>query len=544
MKNFFFKKNLLTLLFFLSIFALGSLIFNDYGISIDEDNSRVNGFVSLKYILELLNSNLLIDLNNVLSVPSIHSYTEQGNGVVFETPLALIEILFKIENTRDIYLLRHYLTFLIFYVFIIFFFLLLKKRFNSILLASLGVLFLVLSPRIFAQSFYNSKDIIFMSLNFINLYFGIKYLEKSNLRNGLIFAIFSGLSVGIRLLGIYLTFIVLILRIIQILRSNDNFKKQIFNFLATLLLIFFFIYLFWPYLWADPISNFYEAFHNIGNHKTGLYNFFLSEYTPAIFVPWYYVFVWVGITTPLVYLILFLLGIFFVFKRIIVRIINIEQKKTFNDLWRGNKEKIDFLIFLGIFLPSLIIIVMHSSLYTGWRHMYFIYPFLIYFSVYLINLANILYFKKNKYLFFLIFISIIPTFIWMIKNHPFQYVYFNSIVKKNFNKFFEMDYWGVSNYHSLEYILSQNRNKEIIYVGILGNGDLNLSKNFLSNEDKKKLVITSDLNKADFLVDNFARWNGDYKFIEKLKIENKYKIYYQIKVNEVAISSIYTNTFK
>ena len=107
------KKIFLILIFFV-IFIVGSLIYSDYGISIDEDNSRVNGFVSLKYVLDLFNFDLVTKVKNTINTPDIHSHAEQGNGVVFELPLSLIEILFNLNDSREIFLLRHYCTFLIY----------------------------------------------------------------------------------------------------------------------------------------------------------------------------------------------------------------------------------------------------------------------------------------------------------------------------------------------------------------------------------------------------------------------------------------------
>ena len=46
------KKIFVFLLFFIFL-LIGVLLFKDFGIAIDEDNSRVNGFVSLKYIYEI-----------------------------------------------------------------------------------------------------------------------------------------------------------------------------------------------------------------------------------------------------------------------------------------------------------------------------------------------------------------------------------------------------------------------------------------------------------------------------------------------------------
>ena len=51
------KKNLLTFIFFLTLFFLGYTIYDDYGISIDEDNTRINGFVSLKYLYDFFDIN-------------------------------------------------------------------------------------------------------------------------------------------------------------------------------------------------------------------------------------------------------------------------------------------------------------------------------------------------------------------------------------------------------------------------------------------------------------------------------------------------------
>ena len=126
------NENIFLIFIFFIIFIIGSSIFSDYGISIDEDNSRVNGFVSLKYVLDLFNFNLVSNVENILNIPDIHSYFEQGNGVAFELPLSLIEILFNLKDSREIFLLRHYCTFLIFFISLIYFFKIINFRHNSI----------------------------------------------------------------------------------------------------------------------------------------------------------------------------------------------------------------------------------------------------------------------------------------------------------------------------------------------------------------------------------------------------------------------------
>ena len=543
MKKLYNFDQLFIIIFFLIIFLVGSFVFSDYGISIDEDNSRYNGFVSLKYILGLLNSNLIQDLKQIIDVPKIDNYFEQGNGVIFDLPFALFELIFEINDVRQFFLLKHYFTFLVFFISLIFFYLLLKERFNSYFFGIIGVLFLFLSPRIFSQSFYNSKDIIFMSLNIINIYFGIRYLTNSNLKNTIFFSIISGLSVGTRLLGVYLPLLFCIFKTIQILRSKVKFQNQFLNLSICFFLILTFIYIFFPFLWADPITNFIKAFSKIGNIKHEQYNLFLGEFIPAIYVPWNYSIVWILVSNPLSYVCLFIIGLSIAIRRIYLRLVNINEKKN-KDLWRGDKEKVDLLIFLNILIPLTATILLHSSLYNGWRHLYFIYPSLIFFSVYSLKFIKDLFIKKLKIFFVVCLLIFAPNIIWIINNHPLQYVYFNIIFNKNFDKYFDMDYWGVTNYHSLKHIVDKNKNTKNFYIGIIGNGDLNLARSFMSDEEKSKIVITEDLKEIEYLIDGYVRWDGLKLFKKEFLDKHQFEKYYDFKVNNIPINSIYKKRLK
>ena len=144
----------------------------------------------------------------------------------------------------------------------------------------------------------------------------------------------------------------------------------------------------------------------------------------------------------------------------------------------------------------------------------------------------------------IILISLLFTINWMYKNHPHQYVFFNTIYGKNFNKYFDMDYWGLSNYHALKFVLN-NSEKKSIKIGILGNGDLNLSKNFLNKADREKIIISNeDLLNNDFIIDNYNRWNGIRIPEDFAKIEKKFRKFHDIKVNNIPINSIYINKIK
>ena len=229
------------------------------------------------------------------------------------------------------------------------------------------------------------------------------------------------------------------------------------------------------------------------------------------------------------------IGLLLILKRLIKRLINIEEN-SYNDLWRGDNEKFD-LIFLIILIPILIVIILHSSLYTGWRHLFFIYPSIILISIHGIYLMKILYFKYKNYVLNIAILSLLsPIIYWMISNHPYQYSFFNYF-EKNIKLKFENDYWGISIYNSLDYLASNNDGQIKIYL--LGDGDLNQSKFFLKKELRNKILVQSSLKNSEFALDNFNRWNGIQNVKDSESIQENFKNYHEIKIDDKVITRVY-----
>ena len=80
------NNNYTSYVFFLLFFIVGFNVYKDYGISIDEDNTRINGFVGLKYLFEIFNYDYKSSLN---LFPDINEFPEKGIGYVFDVPAAL-----------------------------------------------------------------------------------------------------------------------------------------------------------------------------------------------------------------------------------------------------------------------------------------------------------------------------------------------------------------------------------------------------------------------------------------------------------------------
>ena len=234
---------------------------------------------------------------------------------------------------------------------------------------------------------------------------------------------------------------------------------QIFTKDKTILLFFkqvtiycfltcIFILIFWPWLWLDPIGNFLEAFKNMSKFRTNLNLLYFGDIVWSGNLPWHYVPVWILITTPVLYLVLFFTGIFAV---------------SFSNSGFKTEQKIEDYLFISLFfLPIILIIALNSVIYNGWRHLYFIYPALIYLSIrgysYLCDLMRHKVLLTTLQAITLLFLS--NTAFWMIRDHPYQYLYFNWLAK-DWVKNFDVDYWGVAYKNSLERIMSTSSAKKI-----------------------------------------------------------------------------------
>ena len=153
-----FSKTNYHYLFFIVLFFFQLFIVNDYGFSHDEELSRLNGLVSYNYILEKFNFNTIYLHSDT---PKLENYIDRTYGVIFELLLVIIEKTSNLDNSKLIYLTRHYLTSFTFFIGCIFFYLTLRKFFSK-KISLLGTLIFLSHPRIFAHSFYNSKDIVFL----------------------------------------------------------------------------------------------------------------------------------------------------------------------------------------------------------------------------------------------------------------------------------------------------------------------------------------------------------------------------------------------
>ena len=528
-----------TFLLFSIFFLIGASTFKDYGISVDEEWQRFSGFYWLNYILSFIPfENFKISVNETMSqiggftLPSI-----EGNkpyGVIFDLPVAFLEVLFQIEDSKNYYHLRHFLNFLVFFISSIFFFKLLLNRFSDNYISIIGTLFYILSPRIYGNSFYNNKDIIFLSLLTIALFFCFKVIDKINFKNLFLFSLFAAICTCSRILGVFLIIAFLIFYLFSII-SNRKYLKNLSLVFVFLILYLFFTILFWPYLWSDPINNLafsFKFFSSFPLHPKMLFN---GEYVNSHLLPSHYIFTWIFITTPILYIALFIIGYFQILKRFFLRFINIKENEIYDDFWRSVNEKKDLYIFFNITIIVAYLISFNTPLYSGWRHIYILNTFIIYISVvgfYHIGIYLRRKLKKNFHyhisILFLIFIAYRMTIY-----HPFQNIYFNNYFNNISHLNFEIDYWGLSGKKFLKDTLNLEKNKSIINIGVASWLPLSRSVKILDkNERGRILIVERDFGNADYLYTNFIS-EVDKNFNYKYKIPPNF-----IKIDEFVLDNI------
>ncbi len=458
---------------------VGINIYSDYGISWDEAIQRRYGGEVYEYVFNG-NEKLL-------------KSKERYYGPTFEVFLVVAEKALDLTDLRDVYLTRHLLTFLLFFVSSIMFYKTLLIRYKNVFLSLLGTLMLVSSPRIFAHSFYNSKDLVFLSAYVISSYTFFRYFDNKNKVNLLLHVVASSFAITTRIAGVIVPLITLVVMLIDFLNSKKadySLKKYIFASLLYIVTLFFFVTLFWPSLWPSPLKYFIEAFNEARNFPHEGSVLYFGRYIKSTKLPWHYLPVWILITTPLMYSLLSIAGFVTAFKKI----------KFLN--------KFDFYSLGWFFIPFTSVLILKPVMYDSWRQVFFIYPAMIYFGVFALSKI-----RESKRLFnlikLLLLAAVVTSGVAIYKGHPLQDTYFNLLVSNMpANEIFAYDYWGLSYYQGLKFIVeNDSRNKITISVENFPG----ISNAYLLNmTDRNRVEVVEDVGTADYYLTNY-RDKGQYQ---------------------------------
>ena len=484
--KYFLTKQYCVPLFFLILLLVGLNIFKDYGVHWDEYNNQNFGHVWRVYTQDVLHN------GSIARTPSPPiELMDWLHGPIVEVSLNFLKNSFKLSDLRDILLFRHFCCFLLFLLGVYFFYLLCNFYFKNWAMALLGCLFLVLSPRIFAHSFYDTVDIPFLSFYILSIYTLLKWLDKKTFLNASVHALACAILIDIRLIG-------LIIPLITVLSCLPNFKKSIGQLLLYVLLLTILIFLGWPLLWLHPVLNFMKIFQAITHVSFPYSVLYLGKACIGDNLPWHYGPVFLLITTPLFYSFFFFIGFLHSIRQL---------------------KRDTMILLVCLFLP---LFLTHGRLYDSWRHLFFIYPVFLIFS--LMGLSAIWRFGPSihRFIVLITFLSLSQIIFTMITDHPFQNIYFNRLAGKDMQEIknkFELDYWGLSYKQALEYILKNDPDRVITIA--VDNPLIPLIQNnlnILSAQDRNRFKQVP-LNEAKYLLTNYRQHPKEYPYPEYASIK-------------------------
>lgn len=527
-----------TISFFILLFFVGFYVVDDYGANLDDEHYRQNGLLTYQYLKNLV-LNLFIFLNFIseTTLKNENLNIMEFTNPMFEVLLAFISDILNLKTTSKIYLLSHVLNFLIYFISLLFFFKLTSKIFKSSLYGFFSVIVLFFTPRIFAESFYNSRDIFFLSLFIFNIYTAYIFLFNQNIKNAILFSLTSAILIDVKIVGVLPVILFIFFYFLNSLTNKGIKNKEIKFILLIISTTFFFIFIFWPFLWSDPINNLIYIFSSIAEHHestTDVMNLYLGKFISSNNAPWHYRIIWFMFTVPTFVLFFFITGYIYVFIEIVKGFLNFDKKE--NDIWKNKNEMFIFYLFTNIILIVFFTIKFSNIQFGGWRHIYFLYPLTIIFS--LIGFKFIIHLSEKiipkLFILLIVIANLFYIISWSYINHPHQQIFFNLMSKNYAIKNFDLDYWALSNLYSLKYILNNNENFPL-KIGTISYSSLNESILMLNESSKKNIILVHDLDEADFLINNYMRRIRKNFIVD----ENKYLKYFEIVVDTVPINTVY-----
>jgi hypothetical protein len=512
--------------FFIALLALGLCLFRDYGVPWDEPQQRLIGGVSARYVLQTVAPSRPVPPS--LPAQPLATFSDRDYGVAFEAPAVAMELLLGLRDSRDVYLLRHLLTYLVFVGGVLAVFRMATRRFGDWRAGLCAAALLVLSPRFFAEGFYNSKDIVFMSCFAVATDSMLAFLAKPGVRSAAWHGLATAVAIDVRVAAILLVPMTLVLTVIQAAKHRRPLGGRIGLAALFVVIAAVVVVLLFPWLWADPLGRFTGVVANMSTFQrfTERVRYLGTSY-PATGLPWHYVPVWVAVSTPLPYLGLGLVGAFATLRDVIRRHVR---------LWADDAEMQDLVFLTLAGGPPLLLMATSAAKYDGWRHLYFIYPALLLLATR--GLATVwrlmgpVRFGRPA-LVAAGAVHVLVVAAWMVRAHPMQNVYFNVLAGSEWRRYHEVDYWGLGNRAALEYLVAHDQSPTFT-VRAESFTDLGPALLLLGPADRARVRIVDRDQPARYVLTNYRAVDVDAETQWSTR-----RLYYQLVVDGEVILSVY-----
>ena len=260
-----------------ALFAIaGVAAMDDYGVGWDGPPQRRNTAVLADYALGISED-----------PPRGHN---RYYGFAFETPLLLTELALGQQDTRHIYLTRHLLTHLFFIAGGFAGGLLAYRMTGSRRIGLVAMMMFLLHPRLYANSFFNSKDISFAAMMIIALYISHRAFRKDTLGAFLMCGVGVGIAIDLRPFALMLPPMILAMRGLDLWQASGKAERKHIlltsaAFLAATLATAYIVH---PYYWENPLR-LIDGVRALSQHPTIVENLFMGEIYKSDAVPWNFI---------------------------------------------------------------------------------------------------------------------------------------------------------------------------------------------------------------------------------------------------------------
>ena len=439
-----------------AILAFGFAAADGYGLASDQRIQKQIGQLTVDFVLG--------ENTRLLSENDFRYY-----GAAFEIGLLAFERALGLTDTRHVYLSRYLLSHAFFLAGAFACYLLACRLFKNRALAIFAMLLLVCHPRMYGHSFFNSKDVPFLSMFMIALLMAHEALRRSGRVGRCRIAwgdvgAFAGLGAWLGLAGTIRPMAFLLVALVALVRCADFLQADrpgrvrmlvCSGALALASGAAFFAGL--PYLWGDPLMRFAEWLGLMSDHPNIELLMFLGESVissdrrPLAYVP-----LWFVVTTPPFVTLLALFGGVALCARLAAL---------------PRQALADASVRFGVLLAACVLVTLTvvtfavGNIYNGWRHLYFIYG-----PMCLGAAGGLAWFSRNagRRLTALAgavaAIGLACTVAWTVRLHPHEHVYFNFLVDRKtperLRTQFRFDYWHVQFKEALEFLLDARQARQ------------------------------------------------------------------------------------
>jgi tetratricopeptide (TPR) repeat protein len=318
------------------------------------------------------------------------------------------------------------------------------------------VAILFLSPRFLGHAFNNPKDTPFAAAIVMGCYFMMQFFSqfpkvRKRTAAGLVLSIALAISIrigGLILVGYFGVFGAAYLagaffggrrRTGRVAAGATGVRAwRLAAYAAVICVAGYFLGLvLWPYALQSPFVHPLRAFREMSHFAIAVGQLFEGNFTPSNNLPWYYTPKYILLTVPLA-----------VFAGVVAY-------PAAGGLKRGRRLA-TFMIYFAFIFPVFWIVYTKANVYGGWRHAMFAYPPMAVAAG--LGFSGLAGLAKNRYvrmaLAVLPFAMLAGPAAHIVRNHPYEYVYFNGLAGGMDRVYgnYEMDYYYHSTREAAEWV--------------------------------------------------------------------------------------------